>query len=105
MRGSSRVWQAIVLFGVALWCGELSAQATPVGLWRSVDDATGKTKALVRIVETGGVLSGTIEQLFDQDPTWDGRCDHCRDHRKDQPVVGMTILTNLRRQGGEYGGG
>ena len=78
------------------------AQSTPAGLWRTVDDATGKAKALVRIVETSGVLSGRIEHLFDPDPKWDGRCDKCRDERKDQPVLGMTILSGARKDGDDY---
>jgi len=96
---------APVLLALAVWSGEILAQTTPVGLWRTVDDATGKPKALVRIVDTDGILSGQIVQLFEPDPKWDGRCDRCRDHRKDQPVLGMTILTNLRKDGDGYKGG
>ncbi len=90
---------------LALAIGTAGAQATPAGLWRTIDDATGKPKSLVRIVEQDGVLSGRIERLFDPDPKWDGRCDQCRDERKDQPVLGMTILTNLRKDRDEYSGG
>jgi uncharacterized protein (DUF2147 family) len=90
---------------LALAIGTAGAQTTPAGLWRTIDDATGKPKSLVRIVEQDGVLSGRIERLFDPDPKWDGRCDQCRDERKDQPVLGMTILTNLRKDRDEYGGG
>jgi hypothetical protein len=34
------------------------AQATPVGLWKTIDDETKTEKSLVRIVDSGGVLSG-----------------------------------------------
>ena len=37
------------------------AQNTPVGLWRGFDEKTGVPKVEVRIVETGGVLSGKVE--------------------------------------------
>ena len=39
------------------------AQASPVGLWQSVDDETGKPRAQIRIRESApGVLSGVVEK-------------------------------------------
>jgi hypothetical protein len=35
--------------------GSVWAQANPAGLWRTIDDESGKEKSLVRIVESGGV--------------------------------------------------
>jgi uncharacterized protein (DUF2147 family) len=76
-----------------------------VGLWRTVDDATGQAKSLVRITESGGVLSGRVEQVLD--PAKAGlRCAACSDERKDQPVAGLTILRNVRQEEpGQWGGG
>jgi hypothetical protein len=34
------------------------AQASPVGMWRTIDDDGKTERSLVRISETGGVLSG-----------------------------------------------
>jgi uncharacterized protein (DUF2147 family) len=83
------------------------AQATPVGLWKTVDDETGKEKSLVRISEAGGTLSGKVEKLLDPAKA-DAKCDKCSDERKDQPVAGMTILRNVKKTEGsadEWGGG
>jgi uncharacterized protein (DUF2147 family) len=79
---------------------------SPVGLWKTIDDATGKPKALVRITENNGVLEGKIEKLYrepseDQNP----KCTECTDGRKDQPMVGMQILSGLKKDGDEYTGG
>jgi uncharacterized protein (DUF2147 family) len=72
------------------------AQATPVGLWKTIDDETKKEKSLVRITDDSGVLTGKIEKLLD--PTkQDSKCDKCTDERKDQPVLGMTILRKVRQ--------
>ena len=58
--------QALIL-GAAL--GLLStlaqAQATPAGLWKTIDDATKKEKSLVRITDNAGVYIGKIEKLLD----------------------------------------
>lgn len=76
--------------------GSAFAQATPVGLWKTIDDETKKEKSLVRIVEAGGVLSGRIEKLID--PTEpDPKCDKCSGARKDQPIVGLTIIENTKK--------
>ena len=36
------------------------AQQSPIGLWKNIDDATGKPKALIRITEANGEFSGKI---------------------------------------------
>ena len=73
------------------------AQATsPVGLWKTIDDGTKKDKSLVRIVETGGVYSGKVEKIVDPDAPKDATCKDCSDERKDKPVVGMTIIRNVK---------
>lgn len=73
-------------------------EKSPAGLWKTIDDHSGKPKSLIRISEAGGTYSGTIEKLFrapneDQDP----KCDKCDDARKDQPIIGMTILTGMKQ--------
>ena len=72
------------------------AQSTPAGVWKTIDDATGKEKSLVRIVETGGVYSGKIEKLLDPSSPQDATCKDCKDERKDKPVLGMTIIRNVK---------
>jgi uncharacterized protein (DUF2147 family) len=83
-----------------------AADSSPVGLWKNIDDVSGKPKALIRITESNGVLQGKIEQLF-REPSEDQapKCDKCEGARKDQPIVGMTILSGLTKDGEEYAGG
>jgi uncharacterized protein (DUF2147 family) len=72
------------------------AQMTPVGLWKTIDDDGKTEKSLVRIAESGGVLTGTIEKIFDP-AKQDAKCDLCSDERKDKPVLGLTIIRNVRQ--------
>lgn len=76
--------------------GAAMAQATPVGLWKTIDDETKKERSHVRIVEANGVLNGRIERLSDPSKA-DAKCDQCTDERKGQPIVGMTILRNVKK--------
>jgi uncharacterized protein (DUF2147 family) len=92
---TAAAWAAATL----AWSAGALAQATPVGLWKTIDDETKQERSLVRIAETGGVLSGRIEKITD--PTkQDARCDKCEGAKKDQRVVGMTILEGVKRHGG-----
>ena len=84
---------------LAVLAGNASAQ-TLVGLWKTVDDDTGKAKSLVRIVERDGRVAGRIEKLLDPDDPADAVCDRCSDERRNQPILGMTILRDLRRSDG-----
>ena len=92
------------LIGLSL--SNAAAQNTPVGLWKNVDDRTGKPKALIRITENNGEFQGTIEKLLreagqDANPI----CDKCADARKNQPILGMNIITGMKRDGDQYSGG
>jgi uncharacterized protein (DUF2147 family) len=93
---------AAILAAPAAWAQD----ASPVGLWKTIDDSSGKPTALIRITETQGELTGKIEKLFrtpeeDQNP----KCVACTDARKNQPIVGMAIVSGLKKDGSEYSGG
>ena len=76
--------------------GATFAQATPAGLWKTIDDHTGKERSLIRITDKGGVFSGTIEKGLDPDRQ-KTTCDACTDERKDQPLLGMTVIRNVKK--------
>ncbi len=93
---------AAVLAAPLAWAQD----GSPVGLWKSIDDSSGKPTALIRITENQGELTGKIEKLFrtpdeDQNP----KCVACTDARKNQPILGMTIVSGLKKDGDEYKGG
>jgi uncharacterized protein (DUF2147 family) len=81
-----------------------AAQATsPAGVWRTIDDSTKKDKSLVRIVEANGVYSARVEKIVDPDAPKDAVCKECSDERKDQPIVGMTIMRNVKASADDKG--
>ncbi len=95
------------LFAVALLLPTLAfAQATPVGLWKTIDDDGKTAKSLVRISEQAGTLVGSIDKLLDPAAQPDAKCDKCADDRKNQPVVGLQIIRGVKSEGdGIWGGG
>ncbi len=76
--------------------GTAFAQATPLGLWKTIDDETKQEKSLVRISEAGGTLTGKVEKIADP-AKQDSKCEKCSDERKDKPVLGMTIVRNAKQ--------
>jgi uncharacterized protein (DUF2147 family) len=96
---------AVIAASFALPCA-WADDASPVGLWKNIDDVSGKPKALIRIGDNKGELEGRIEKLFrpadqDQNP----KCVKCEGVNKDQPILGMVFMSGLRKAGDEYAGG
>ena len=92
------------LFASLLLCaatGTAMAQATPAGLWKTIDDKTKTEKSLVRITDNGGVLTGKVEKILSDKP--DAKCVDCTDERKGQPVQGMTILRDIKADASDKG--
>ena len=77
------------------------AQATPVGLWKTIDDKTQKERSLVRITETAGVFSGHVEKRLDPSAKPEDVCDKCADDRKDKPIQGLEIIRGVRKSDGD----
>jgi uncharacterized protein (DUF2147 family) len=91
----------VAALGLMLLAGMARAQNTPVGVWKTIDDGTKKEKSLIRITEAGGVLTGKLEKLLDPATPPDVTCDKCTDERKDKPVLGMTLIRNVKQSDGD----
>ena len=93
--------------GLTLLAGNAFADTmSPVGVWRTIDDKTKKERSIIRITEVNGELRGVVEKIFDQlgdDPQH--LCRKCDGERKDKPIVGMTILWGLKKDGDGWSGG
>ena len=82
-----------------------SASSSPVGLWTTIDDKTGRERGQVRVFESQGVLYGRIERVFD--PEAAGKtCEKCSDDRRGKPLIGLDIIRGVRPDGdGRWSGG
>ena len=93
------------IFLLSLAPTAFAAGATPAGLWRTIDDNTGKPRSLVRIHEHNGEYSAVIEKGLLATDTPDAVCDKCTDERKGKRIVGMTIVKGIKFTDGHYEGG
>jgi uncharacterized protein (DUF2147 family) len=86
----------------ALLAGSLSFVAyagniTPDGVWKTIDDRTGKARSVVRITNENGEYSGVVEKgLLPTDKDGDV-CDQCTGDLENQRIIGMKILTGIRQ--------
>jgi uncharacterized protein (DUF2147 family) len=101
-----RTIKHLAALGLLLLTGSAFADGSPVGLWKNIDDVSGKPKALVRISESDGVLQGKIEKLFrPEDQDQNPKCVKCEGANKDQPILGLMFMWGLKKDGDEYAGG
>jgi uncharacterized protein (DUF2147 family) len=97
---------ALAAAGLSVGVVAFANEPSPVGAWKTIDDKSGKVKSIVRIAETNGELQGVVTKVFsppaeNENPV----CEKCEGERKDKPVIGMTIMSGLRKTGEEYTGG
>jgi uncharacterized protein (DUF2147 family) len=98
-----------LMFAALAWLSALSAASaadlnSPAGWWQPIDPKTGAPQGLIRIYEQGGLFFGRIEPSSPSDDT-SQKCTRCTDERKDQPIIGLVLIRNMRVEGDEYVGG
>lgn len=112
MRHTTSAWPrsaaswALLLALAAGGFAPAAVSTSPVGEWKTIDDVTGKPRGIVRVTESGGVLTGTIVKAFlrkgeKPNPV----CDKCTGERHNQPTIGMVMLWGMTWDGSEYSGG
>lgn len=87
------------LFASVICCAD---QLSPVGVWKTVDDETGKARSIVQISEENGKLQGKIQKVFyrpgegPQDV-----CKKCTGVFHNQLILGMTFLWGMEKEKGK----
>jgi len=102
----------MVALMVTLITGPAVAQPAPAaepsvsGLWQKIDDNTGQTVGWFLFVERAGLYEGAIAKLFlrpgdAKNPI----CSSCRDNRKNEPLLGLPLIRDMKRDGLVYQAG
>lgn len=80
----------------------VSAQDSPLGKWRTLDDKTGKpmTVTEVYMAKNGAMAAKIVENLG-----LPATCTTCSGEYKNKPVVGMVTLWNLKQKNGVWSDG
>lgn len=95
--------QSFLFLAFSLMTIGLSAQSV-LGIWKSIDDETGKAKSHIEVFEKDGKVYGKVVKILNE-ARKDALCDDCPGDKKGKPVQGMEILWDLKKDGSTYSGG
>jgi uncharacterized protein (DUF2147 family) len=96
---------AVLVMGVCM-VPVRAAEPSAVGLWEQVDESSGKAESWFKISERGGVYVGNIVKIFSkpgEDENW--VCGKCEGAEKGAPVLGLTLIKGMQRNGLTYENG
>jgi uncharacterized protein (DUF2147 family) len=74
-----------------------------VGTWKTIDDETNEAKSHLELFEADGKLYGKVVKMLKSSP--DRKCDKCPGDRKNQPIMGMVVLVDMKQKDGLWQGG
>jgi hypothetical protein len=80
-----------------------AADPSAAGLWQKVED--GRPVVWVLVVDHDGIYEGVIAKTFllpGEDPNVIDICSKCTDDRKNAPVLGISFIRDMRRDGLKY---
>ncbi len=82
------------------WIGNIGAQNSPVGVWRTSDDGSSNPRADIEIYSIGDTLQGKILRFLPPDEKDRfAVCSKCSDDRKDKPMIGLEIMRAIPKKG------
>lgn len=97
---SVKLAMAALLMLVAAANSTAVADPLVTGLWQKIDEPTSKSVGWFLFTESEGVYQGMIAKLFLRpgDPP-NQTCTACKDDRKDQPLLGIPLIRNMKANG------
>lgn len=94
----------IIISLVLLFTINSSFSQTVIGKWKTIDDQTGKAKSILEIYEKSGKIYGKVIEILDVAHK-NFNCTKCEGEDKNKPILGMTVIKGLTKDGHEYNNG
>ena len=95
----------LIIYFLSVFSSLAYANSSPVGLWKTIDDDTGKPRSLIRISDKNGELIATIEKGLLPSNSPNEVCNQCTGERKGKPLIGMVIMDGMKAKGEVFEGG
>lgn len=91
----------VLMFLCILCFAQIVSAQSVFGKWKTIDDKSGKPKAIVEIYKKGELVYGKILRILEE-----GRqnaiCEKCKGDQKNKPIVGMHVIKALKEEDGQY---
>lgn len=105
-----KIWIVLLLTGlltVTAYAADSPLEHTPIGYWKTIDDNTGKPKSIIQIWKAeNNILMGKVIKIFPKNGDNPNKlCTACKGDNKNQPIIGMVILSNLKAHQNRWGSG
>ena len=92
----------ITLFFILLTC--VSNAQSIFGKWENKNEETNQVDSVIEVYEENGKAFAKIIEIKNKNRQNAG-CDKCKGKQKDKPILGMVILSGLKKDGDEWSGG
>lgn len=83
-----------ILIGLLMLSTCIVSSQSIFGRWKTIDDRTGKPKAIIHIYIKDGLMHGKVVKILEEGKE-DAVCIKCDGVRKNQPILGMKIIEGL----------
>lgn len=94
----------ITLIMLFVSCVFYSQDKSVLGKWKTIDDETGEAKSIVEIYEKSGKIYGKVIAILDVVHK-NNLCKNCSGEDANKPILGLTVIKGLTRDGKEYNSG
>jgi uncharacterized protein (DUF2147 family) len=92
--------RALSLISFTLLICTLNAQSI-IGKWKTIDDETKIEKSIIEIFKRGDKYYGKVIDILETSKK-NNKCKLCPGSRKNQPILGMEIIKDLKQDGNEF---
>ncbi|MDO8316524.1 MAG: DUF2147 domain-containing protein [Flavobacterium sp.] len=98
---NKKTLSSLGLFFLAIFFAQ---SQTVIGKWKTIDDETGKAKSIVEIYEKSGKIYGKVIDILEEENK-KRVCTNCSGNDKNKPILGMTVIKGLSKEGSQYTNG
>jgi hypothetical protein len=106
LSGIRLILPIVMAFAFACELAAQTAEPSAAGLWQKLEN--NKPVAWFLVVDHSGIFEGVIAKTFPlpgEDPNNNSVCAKCTDDRKDAPMLGISFIRDMKRDGLKYENG